>query len=279
MKSITKLFFLIFTISVIFSSFYLPALGAKPPEEKTAITGDEDISHNDLGSPSTSWFSSIFRHIKIMFTRDPLVKSDIELEEANAQMWRLGELVASGLSGDNFYKKSKKIEKKYSESITDIHKNLKEIDKTSPESKEKTEQFVGKYIDQQVNHELVWDKAKESAPDDLRQGFTMARESQLEDFGNTIQEVEDSNRLEQKFSDLVKNTSNSLKKRLATISIIRTIQKTLPDINFGFLDEGEKKSDNDSAEPHSIIDSLKQKHEEVKEHQEENKEGIKEALE
>lgn len=157
------------------------------------ITTDENVSSQDLEVKNPKFLpDSPFyflkewvRKIKSTFTFNKVKKAELENKYANEKLIELKKIVEKNASAEKIVKAIEN----YQKQIEKIKTQVDKINETADKS-EKVNNFLDKFVKQQVLQENILQKLETQVPPEVFQKIKEARENHLEKFQEVMQKLE-----------------------------------------------------------------------------------------
>lgn len=202
---------LIITSALALFSFY-----ALAQEEVTA----SDLEVSDSGI--FSWIQDIARDIQILFTLDPIKKSELQLKKASRQLIRIREIANVDSDDPRLQKRVEKFDAKYESLIDKINTRVEEVksqDADLPELKS----FLDKYADHQLKHQEILLKLEEQVPEDVMVKIRENRERHLEKFGEVMNRLQEKEEFKEQLKAGLEDMQQTIQNRVKRMEIVEEL--------------------------------------------------------
>ena len=208
------------------------------PEQETAlaqeaeqdIEQDEDIKASDLGVGNPSILPNSYfyflknwkRGIQNLITRDPLKKAELKLKIANEKLIEAKELVIR--------KNTPEIVEK---ALENYQKELDQIEEKVGKIKEKksakVEQFLDKFIDNQIKHSRLIDGLEKKLAEANLSRINELKEKIAEKISSVPLKIENPENLEKRITRIMEKQKGSEFKNFKNLEILKQVEEKVPE--------------------------------------------------
>jgi len=195
-----------------------------------------DVTEQDLEIKGTSWFYNAWREIKIAFTRDPIKKSELQLQKASAQLLRTKLRLEKNPDNEKTEIRLEKANERYNRLVEKINTRIVQIQENNPD-KDRLNKFLDKYSDHLLKHQEIMQKLETQVPEDVSAKINARRMLHLEKFSNTMQRLEGKQQFAERLKKALQTKTKNNLRRAVHYGIIKELQNTNPQIKTEIKDK------------------------------------------
>lgn len=257
MSKKTILFFSIIFISL--SICFTPILA----QETTVSDAEPEITAEELGVSEPGvigWFTNVVRNVRILVTRDPIRKSELQLESANYEMLRAREAAQKDLDEIALKERLERIDQKYKETISAINQRIEQVKQEDP-SNPQLKNFLDNYTSQQLKHQQILQRIEERVPEQVMEAIRERRQEHLEEFGQVMNRIQEKEEFKERLKNNLEDTQIRVEHRARIAEIVEELGEKVQEV---------KQEINEvKLETREVFQDLKEKREEIRENQQE----------
>lgn len=224
-----------------------------------SVAAEEEVSAAELGvsEPSAfSWFGSLVRDVRILVTRDPVKKSELELEKASEQLIKARKLAQDNPTDANLKTRLENLDNRYGQLVDKINDRIEKF-KTENPAAPRLKNFLDKFTDQQIKHQGILKKLEEKLPEGVAAAIKEKREAHLEKFGEAMNRLQNKEELKERLGNILENQGEKIKNRVQSMEIVEELkQKAAPELK--------AKLNQLQVEKREVFNDLKEKRLEIK---------------
>lgn len=236
----------------LFFSFALAQESSDSVEEPEIAADDLEVSEPGL----FAWVQNVVRDVRIFFTRDPVKKSELQLQKASAQLIRARDIVEENPDDVELQTKLERIDKKYQETIEEINTRVEKFKTANPDDSN-LKNFLDKYTDYQLKHQQILERLEEQAPQEVFEIIKDNRQRHLERFGEVMNRLQTKEELKERFRAGLQDEEEEISQRARRVGILEELEEVAEPIKTGV---NELKQENQE-----LFEELKEKRQEIKE--------------
>lgn len=191
-----------------------------------AIEEEEEIEAEDLDveEPGSipSWFKGIFRDVRIFLARDPVKRSELQLEKANVILLKSRRLAEKAPDDVQLQEKLAAHDAKYQQLIETINAQLEDLPADQADDAE-TGKFLDKYTNHQLKHQEILQKLEDQVPEEVMDRIRENRERHLQRFGEVMHRLQDKEDLRQRLQDGLEEGAGAIR-RVKRMEILEELE-------------------------------------------------------
>lgn len=228
-----KKIILCFFISIIsLFLFSLAVLAEEPTDNQAGGTSVENNEQSEVTAADleieepgvVSWFKNIIQDVKILVSRDPIKKSELQLKKASRQLVQARKLVQENPDDAKLQEKLEKLDTKYQGLIDKINSRIENYKQENPDAPQ-LKNFLDKYTDQQLKHQEILKKLEEQVPEKALEIIKNNRERHLQKFGEVMNRLQNKEELKERLKNSLENGTENIEHRVNRMEILDELEQ------------------------------------------------------
>ena len=194
------------------------------PEETTLEVTEEDL---DIGG--TSWFHNAWRNVKIFVTKNPIKKSELQLQQASSQLLKIQKYLDENPDDEKAEKLLEKVSNKYDDLMEKVNSRVMQAKENNPDA-EKLNKFLDKYSDHLLKHQEIMQKLETQVPERAMEKIRTQRETHLQQFSQTMMKLENKEQFAERLKNTIQNRTSNAVRRAIQYNFVEELQDATPEV-------------------------------------------------
>lgn len=218
------------------------------------VDNEIEVTAQDLGNVNTGWLAGLWRNVKLIVTRDPVKKANLELEKADVQMIKLKELVQQKKNDPKFEKRMEKAQQKHKKAMERVKNYLEKAGEKNPHNP-KLDKFLDIYTDHALKQEQILENMENKVPPKVRQLIKTRREEHLKRFGEVMNKLQNKEQFKHRIENILTDDKIKIQHRIMNTRILERLEEVNPELK--------EKIEAAKEEGHQLWSELKTKNDEI----------------